>query len=628
MSFQISATSLDAPALQRALADDRAGACVTFEGWVRNRNEGQPVQSLEYEAYVPLATSEGEKILAEARAKFALLGATAVHRVGHLQLGEMAVWVGVTAEHRGAAFDACRYIIDEAKARLPIWKKEHYTTGATAWINCATRGEHAGAQRQPSSEPDSRPSSEAISSQDGHLSVQRLDESDFVRILMRTPRGCGVIAASAYPSHTPSSYEHARFIPSARARVRLCRAFAFALCFCPDSGGRPGRTRPLRYQQERPPRSRGTRGARCGPPHVDSGQQLRRRAAARGAGAALALRGDVAGSRLLCLEHDVGHAPQLQGRGSRFLDQRRDEGADERLRDARYQRHLHVRGGHRGHRHVHGILRRPQWQPGRQLAQSQYRQSRARRRRGQSLLRQFRAERPHADRSAPHRRGRDQPRAQLHRLRPRQRRRHCQHAARHSQPQPQSLARRHARRQLRRLSHQPRPQSYPDQGYARAPRERRFHARGLRAEALRHQHQAAQRHGALPPLPQHHAHRLAFLLSHHRQPAQHHHAARCGHRLDQCRQAHVGSLRPRGKRREDRRRHPPRQLHGDDDADVFRQRQLPRAVDALHRQRRLHRLLGAEPHDEQHQSQHAQRELRHRQFGARPDPRHAAALLQ
>jgi len=52
--------------------------------------------------------------------------------------------VGVTAEHRAAAFDACRYIIDEAKARLPIWKKEHYASGATAWINCATRGEHAG----------------------------------------------------------------------------------------------------------------------------------------------------------------------------------------------------------------------------------------------------------------------------------------------------------------------------------------------------------------------------------------------------------------------------------------------------------------------------------------------------
>lgn len=143
MSFQIAAAPIDPAALQRALADERAGACVTFEGWVRNRNEGQPVRSLEYEAYVPLATSEGERILAEARAKFALVGAQAVHRVGHLQLGELAVWVGVTAEHRGAAFEACRYIIDEAKARLPIWKKEHYTSGTTAWINCATRGEHA-----------------------------------------------------------------------------------------------------------------------------------------------------------------------------------------------------------------------------------------------------------------------------------------------------------------------------------------------------------------------------------------------------------------------------------------------------------------------------------------------------
>lgn len=141
--FALSPQPIDHTVVQRTLVDARAGACVTFEGWVRNRNEGQPVLSLEYEAYALLAQKEGEQILAEARAKFALLGAVCVHRVGHLQLGEMAVWVGVTAEHRGAAFDACRHIIDEAKARLPIWKKEHYTTGATAWINCATRGEHA-----------------------------------------------------------------------------------------------------------------------------------------------------------------------------------------------------------------------------------------------------------------------------------------------------------------------------------------------------------------------------------------------------------------------------------------------------------------------------------------------------
>ncbi|MBL9202403.1 MAG: molybdenum cofactor biosynthesis protein MoaE [Opitutaceae bacterium] len=147
--FRISPAPLDPAALLRALTDARAGACVTFEGWVRNRNEGQPVLSLEYEAYIPLAVTEGDKILAEARAKFSLLGAVCVHRIGHLALGDLAVWVGVTAEHRGAAFDACRYVIDEAKARLPIWKKEHYASGATAWINCATRGEHGSPDAPP-----------------------------------------------------------------------------------------------------------------------------------------------------------------------------------------------------------------------------------------------------------------------------------------------------------------------------------------------------------------------------------------------------------------------------------------------------------------------------------------------
>src|SRR3954466_12280718 len=96
--FKISVTPVDSVSLQHALADARAGACVTFEGWVRNRNEGQPVRSLEYEAYDPLAETEGAKILNEAREQFSLVGAACVHRVGHLQLGELAVWVGVTAE--------------------------------------------------------------------------------------------------------------------------------------------------------------------------------------------------------------------------------------------------------------------------------------------------------------------------------------------------------------------------------------------------------------------------------------------------------------------------------------------------------------------------------------------------
>ncbi|HUJ42357.1 MAG TPA: molybdenum cofactor biosynthesis protein MoaE, partial [Opitutaceae bacterium] len=77
---------------------------------------------------------EGARVLAEARTRFAVLSIAAVHRVGHLRLGELAVWVGVTAEHRGAAFDACRYVIDELKKRVPIWKKEHYATGESAWM--------------------------------------------------------------------------------------------------------------------------------------------------------------------------------------------------------------------------------------------------------------------------------------------------------------------------------------------------------------------------------------------------------------------------------------------------------------------------------------------------------------
>ena len=143
--FKISPTPFDLERLRRELMHPRAGALATFEGWVRDHNDGQPVLSLEYEAFVPLAEKEGARILAEAREKIPLLGAICFHRTGHLRIGELAVWVGVTAEHRAAAFDACRQIIDEVKARVPIWKKEHYAGGASAWVNCATRGESAGA---------------------------------------------------------------------------------------------------------------------------------------------------------------------------------------------------------------------------------------------------------------------------------------------------------------------------------------------------------------------------------------------------------------------------------------------------------------------------------------------------
>jgi len=137
MKFRLTAAAIDPAALLGALDDTDSGACVTFEGRVRDRNEGKSVRALDYEAYGPLAEKEGEKILAEARKKFPIHGAACVHRTGRLKLGEIAVWVAVTAAHRGAAFEACRYIIDQTKARVPIWKNEHYAKGASAWINSA-----------------------------------------------------------------------------------------------------------------------------------------------------------------------------------------------------------------------------------------------------------------------------------------------------------------------------------------------------------------------------------------------------------------------------------------------------------------------------------------------------------
>ena len=114
----------------------RAGAFASFEGWVRDKNDGQRVRQLEYEAFEGLAVREGERIVAEALSRFGVAHAACVHRLGDLAVGELAVWVGVSAPHRAEAFDACRYIIDEVKHRLPIWKKEHYVSGDSGWVNC------------------------------------------------------------------------------------------------------------------------------------------------------------------------------------------------------------------------------------------------------------------------------------------------------------------------------------------------------------------------------------------------------------------------------------------------------------------------------------------------------------
>ncbi len=141
--FSFSAGPLDLARQRMELADPAAGGYVAFEGWVRNRNEGRQVQRLEYEAFEKLAVKEGTRIVEEAIGRFGVSTAACVHRIGLLEIGEVAVWVGVAAEHRDEAFAACRYIIDEVKHRVPIWKKEHYIDGDSGWVNCERCAEAA-----------------------------------------------------------------------------------------------------------------------------------------------------------------------------------------------------------------------------------------------------------------------------------------------------------------------------------------------------------------------------------------------------------------------------------------------------------------------------------------------------
>ncbi|MFT5240800.1 MAG: molybdopterin synthase catalytic subunit [Candidatus Promineifilaceae bacterium] len=140
--FTLTEQTIDCGARAEALRDPGAGALVTFEGWIRNVNEGKAVTSLEYEAYVNLAEREGQTILDEAKQHFPILRAACVHRTGHLAIADVAVWVGVACAHRDAAYKANRFIIDEVKRRLPIWKREHYADGSADWVRCQECARH------------------------------------------------------------------------------------------------------------------------------------------------------------------------------------------------------------------------------------------------------------------------------------------------------------------------------------------------------------------------------------------------------------------------------------------------------------------------------------------------------
>ena len=133
--FALLDEAIDAERLKDFLQDEQCGALATFEGWVRNHNNDSHVTSLTYYGYEKLAINQGKRIIEEAKRLFDIENAVAIHRIGALEIGDMAVWVGVSSKHRYPAFDACKWILDTIKADIPVWKQEFYQDEPSKWLS-------------------------------------------------------------------------------------------------------------------------------------------------------------------------------------------------------------------------------------------------------------------------------------------------------------------------------------------------------------------------------------------------------------------------------------------------------------------------------------------------------------
>jgi molybdopterin synthase catalytic subunit len=132
---QVVDAGLDLAAHEKAVADPRAGAVVTFQGVVRDHDHGRGVTLLEYEGH-PGAAAVLREVADEIAADPEVYAVAVSHRVGSLKIGDVALIAAVSTAHRAAAFAACARLVDEAKARLPIWKHQIFADGTDEWVNC------------------------------------------------------------------------------------------------------------------------------------------------------------------------------------------------------------------------------------------------------------------------------------------------------------------------------------------------------------------------------------------------------------------------------------------------------------------------------------------------------------
>jgi len=126
---------IDYHRLTEDVRSNDAGAVVLFLGTVREMTSGRQTVALDYEAFDEMAVAKMQELEAEARAQWSVVNVGIIHRLGHLELGEISVAVAVSSPHRAAAFEAGRHIIDRLKMIVPIWKKENWSDGSTEWVH-------------------------------------------------------------------------------------------------------------------------------------------------------------------------------------------------------------------------------------------------------------------------------------------------------------------------------------------------------------------------------------------------------------------------------------------------------------------------------------------------------------
>ncbi len=144
--IQLTREPIDYTALTESVRSHQAGAVVLFLGTVREMTQGRQTLALDYEAFPAMAEAKLNELIASAQEKWPIDQAGIIHRLGRLELGDISVAVAVSCPHRQQAFEAGKFLIDELKILVPIWKKENWADGTTEWVHPGFQGPEVGGQ--------------------------------------------------------------------------------------------------------------------------------------------------------------------------------------------------------------------------------------------------------------------------------------------------------------------------------------------------------------------------------------------------------------------------------------------------------------------------------------------------